>query len=164
MLTDLFCLQHLKLGWWAPIRESLKSDFWLWPRIYCPTTKCLRKWGISEINLEDLRFWVWEPLGSSWRVYEHAHSANPSFGSVQSLNRVWLFVTSWTAAHQASLSITNSWSLLKLMSIKSLMPSNYLILCHPLLLLPSIFLSIRVFSNESALCIRYQSIGVSDWS
>jgi len=63
--------------------------------------------------------------------------------------------TPWTAAPQASLSITNSWSLLKLMSIKSVMPSNHLILCRPLLLLPSIFPSIRVFSNESVLCIRW---------
>ena len=61
----------------------------------------------------------------------------------------------WTTAHQASLSITNSWSLLKLMSIESVMPSNHLILCHPLLLPPSIFPSIRVFSNESVLCIRW---------
>ena len=77
------------------------------------------------------------------------------FSSVQSLNYVWLFVTPWTAAHQASLSITNSRSLLKLMSIESLMPSNHLILCHPLLLLPSIFPSIRVFSNESILHVRW---------
>ena len=64
-------------------------------------------------------------------------------------------MTPWTAAHQAPLSITNSWSLLKLMSIESVMPSKHLILCHPLLLLPSIFPSIRVFSNELALCIRW---------
>ena len=83
------------------------------------------------------------------------HWISDQFSSVQSLNRVWLFVTPWTAAHQASLSITNSWSLLKLMSIKSVTPSNHLILCHPLLLPPSIFLSIRVFLNESALCIRW---------
>ena len=63
--------------------------------------------------------------------------------------------TPWTAAHQAFLSITNSWSLLKLMSIKLVMPSNHLILCHPLLLPPSIFPSIRIFSNESVLCIRW---------
>ena len=63
--------------------------------------------------------------------------------------------TPWTAAHQASLSITNSWSLLRLMSIESVMPSNHLILCHPLLLLPSIFPSTRVFSNELVLCIRW---------
>ena len=77
------------------------------------------------------------------------------FSSVQSLSRVQLFATTWTAAHQASLSITNSWSLLKLMSIELVMPSNHLILCRPLLLLPSIFPSIRVFSNESVLRIRW---------
>ena len=77
------------------------------------------------------------------------------FSSVQSLSRVQLLGTPWTAARQASLSITNSRSLLKLMSIESVMPSNHLNLCHPLLLLPSIFPSIRVFSNESVLCIRW---------
>ena len=77
------------------------------------------------------------------------------FSSVQSLSRVLFFVTPWTAACQASLSTTNSQSLPKLMSIESVMPSNHLILCHPLLLLPSIFPSIRVFSNELALCIRW---------
>ena len=77
------------------------------------------------------------------------------FSSVQLLSRVQLFVTPWTAAHQASLSITNCQSLLKLMSIESVMPSNHLLLCHPLLLLPLIFPSIRVFSNESALHIRW---------
>ena len=77
------------------------------------------------------------------------------FSSVQSLSRIWLFVTPWTAAHQASLSITNSWSLLKLMSMASVMPSNHLILCRPLLLSPSIFPSIRVFSNELALCTKW---------
>ena len=75
--------------------------------------------------------------------------------SVQPLSHVCLFVTPWTAALQASLSITNSQSLLKLMPIKSVMPSNHLILCHPLLLPPSIFPSIRVFSNELALRIRW---------
>ena len=76
------------------------------------------------------------------------------FSSVQSLSHVWLFVTPWTAACQVSLSITNPWSLLKLMSIESVMPSNHLIICRPLLL-PSIFPRIRVFSNESALHIRW---------
>ena len=75
--------------------------------------------------------------------------------SVQSLSRVQLFATPWTAARQASRSIINSWSLLKLTSIESVMPSNHLILCHPLLFPPSIFASIRVFSNESALHIRW---------
>ena len=77
------------------------------------------------------------------------------FSSVQSLSCVRLFETSWNAARQASLSITNSWSLLKLMSIELVMPSSHLILCHPLLLPPSIFPSIRVFSNKSVLCIRW---------
>ena len=77
------------------------------------------------------------------------------FSSVQLPSRVRLSATPWTTAHQASLSITNSWSLPKLMSIESVMPSNHLFLCHPLLLLPSIFPSIRVFSNESALPIRW---------
>ena len=83
---------------------------------------------------------------------------------VLSLNHVQLFVTPWTAAHQASLSMTISQSLLRLMSIESVMPSNRLILCRPLLLLPSIFPSIRVFSNESAVGIRwpkYWSFGFS---
>ena len=82
------------------------------------------------------------------------HVSNNIF-VVQLLSRVWLFVTPWTAAHQASLSFTISLSLLKLMSIESVMPSNHLILCCPLLLLPSIFPSIWVFSSESALCIRW---------
>ena len=77
------------------------------------------------------------------------------FSSVQLLSCVWLFVTPQTTACQASLSVTNSRSLLKLISIESVMPSNHLILCCPLLLLPSIFPSIRVFSNESALRIRW---------
>ena len=76
------------------------------------------------------------------------------------LSRVQFFATPWTTAHQASLSINNSWSLSRLMSIESVMPCNHLILCHPLLLPPSIFPSIRVFSNESALRIRWPK----DWS
>ena len=87
---------------------------------------------------------VWETLNESFQ-----------FCSVQLLSHVWLFMIPWTAACQASLSITNSWSLLKLMSIESVMPSSHLILCSPLLLLLSIFPSIRVFSNESVLPIRW---------
>ena len=83
------------------------------------------------------------------------------FSSVQSLSRVWLFATPWTAARQASLSITNSQSLLKLMSLESVMPSNHLILCHPLLLLPSILPSIRVFSMGHFFASGGHSIGVS---
>ena len=87
-------------------------------------------------------------LYDSWDAWK-------KFSSAQSLSRVRLFMIPWTAARQASLSITNSWRLLKLSSIGSVMPSNHLILCHPLLLPPSIFPSIWVFSNESFLCIRW---------
>ena len=89
---------------------------------------------------------------------EEMHRANSS-PSVQSLSHDWLFVTPWTAACQPSLSITISWSLLKLMSTESVIPSNHLILCCPLLLLPSIFPSIRVCSNESAFCIKWAEYG-----
>ena len=89
-------------------------------------------------------------------IYKSFSSCTVSaFSSVQLLSSVQLFATPWTAAHQASLSITSSRSLLKLMSIKSVMPSNYLIPCCPLLLSPSIFPSIMVFSNESVLHIRW---------
>ena len=85
------------------------------------------------------------------------------FSSVQLLSHVWLFVTSWIAVHQASLSITNSWSSLRLTSIESVMPPSHLILCRPLLLLPPIPPSIRVFSNESTLMrwSKYWSFGFS---
>ena len=78
---------------------------------------------------------------------------------IESLNYVWFFATPWTAAHQASLFFTISWSLLKFISTESVMLSNHVILCHPLLL-PSIFPSIRIFSNELALCIKWQSTGL----
>ena len=105
------------------------------------------------------------PSGSEWLFISLNHkvvTASRKFcicfiytASVQSLSCVCLFVTPWTTARQASLSITNSRSLLKLKSIESVMPSNHLILCHPLLLLPSIFPSIRVLSNESVLRVRW---------
>ena len=94
-------------------------------------------------------------------IFKYIHvlrSLNTSilqFRSVQLFSHVWLFATPWTAAHQDSLSISNSWSLLKLMSIESVTPSDHLILCRPLPLLPSIFPSIRVFSSESILRIRW---------
>ena len=109
------------------------------------------------------------PFTSYWINELHwvLNSTNPNHGvyilrviklwfiSVQLLSHIWLFATPWTAAQQASLSITKSWSSLKLMSIESVMPSNHLILCCPLLLPPSIFPSITVFSNESILSIRW---------
>ena len=91
----------------------------------------------------------------TWEVQYPLQELGHQFSLVQSLSRVRLFSTPWTAAHQASMSITNSRSLLKLMSIESVMPSNHLILCRPLLLPPSIFPSIRVSSSESVLCIRW---------
>ena len=90
-----------------------------------------------------------------WWQKTHSFLKYPQFSSVQSLSRVWLFATPWTAAHQVSLSITNSRSLLKLMSIESVMPSNHLILWRPFLLTSSVFPCIRVFSNESVLRIRW---------
>ena len=101
----------------------------------------------------------WETLG--WRKHKLESSCPIQFSSVQSLSHVQVFVTPWIAAHQASLSITNSWSSLRLMSIESVIPSSHVILCHPLFLLPPIPPSIRVFSNESTLHMRWQSTGVS---
>ena len=94
---------------------------------------------------------------NSWQYFWKLRIDNSSvqFSSVQSLSRVWLFATPWIAAHQASLSITNSWSSLRLTSIESVMPSSHLILCHALLLLPPIPPNIKVFSNESTLCMRW---------
>ena len=105
----------------------------------------------------------WNISGATWCpmfcTSPFGRQSSVEFSWVQLLSGVWLFATPWTAAHQASLSITNSRSLLKLMSIQLVMSSNYLILCHPLLL-SSIFPSIRVFSNESVLLIR----GPKYWS
>ena len=101
---------------------------------------------------------VWHCIGKILIIFFwifHFIDGSVQFSLVQSLSRIWLFAIPWTVACQASLSITNSWSLLKLMSIESVMPSSHLILCHPLLLLPSIFPSIKVFSSESVLCIRW---------
>ena len=96
---------------------------------------------------------------TEWEKIIANEATDKGFSSVQSLSHVRLFVTPWTSAHQASLSITNSQSLLKLMSIESVIPSNHLILCCPLLFLPSTFPSIRVFSNE-LFASGGQSIGV----
>ena len=100
----------------------------------------------SETQIGILGIWA-----SAWKT----QIAVVAVVVVQLLSCVQLFASPWTKAHQASLSFTISWSLLKLMSIESVMPSNHLILCHSLLLLPSIFHIIRVFSNDSVLCIRW---------
>ena len=99
--------------------------------------------------------YTWNSYNIENQIYSNNNFKKNVSQSVQSFIHVQLFVTRGTAAHQASLSITNSRSLLKLMSMESVMPSNHLILCRPLLLLPSIFPSIRVFSNESVLCLRW---------
>ena len=139
---------------WAPaVTGRNKRQLWVsgetW-RHNCACA-CARQGGKQDFEeAAVLRILHLEPRPVSWPYCFLAH-----FSSVQLLSRVRLFVTPWTAARQASLSITNSWSLLKLMSIESVMPSNHLILCCPLLLPPSIFPSIRVFSSESVLCIRW---------
>ena len=130
------------------------STFLIW------NLRSLRAWYMTELRVKDTlwRAWIYncECLNhpSSYVFLLRSSEWGKWFSSVQSLSHV-CFATPWTAAHQASLSITNSWCLLKLLSIESVMPSNHLILCHPLLLLPSIFPSIKVFSNESALHIRW---------
>ena len=103
--------------------------------------------------MEQATIFIWE--FSQKVFFTCKDNIHLQFSSVQSLSHVRLFATPWTAECQASLSITNSWSLPKLMSIELVMPSNHLILCRPFLLLPSIFPSIRVFSNESALHISW---------
>ena len=113
---------------------------------------------VVQISLQEIDFISFRciPTSPSCSPCTPAQSSiTISFSSVQLLSHVRLFATPWTAARQASLSITNSRSSPKLMSIESVMPSNHLILFHPLLLLPSVFLSIMVFSNESTLCIRW---------
>ena len=132
----------------------------------CPSTTCYRNYSFHIIFVtlveNQLAIWVyfWN-LGSILFVMHlflclhHAVLINIVLYSVQSLSHVQLFATPWSAAHQTFLSITNSRSLPKPMSIVLVMPSNHFILCHPFLLLPSIFPSIRVFSNESALCTRW---------
>ena len=103
--------------------------------------------GSSVLGISQARILEWVDIFSS--------NTQPQFSSVQSLSCVQLFATPWTAAHQASLSIANSWSLLRLMSIESVIPSNHLILCRPLSPPPSIFSSTRVYFKESVLHIRW---------
>ena len=122
-----------------------------WERDFPPLLRCLqqKKRETDTVQIETI---CTSRVENSFFFFNYEQV---QFSSVQSLSRVRLFANPWTAARQASLSITNSWSLPKPMSIESVMPSNHLIFCHPLFLLPSIFPSIRVFSNESTLRIRW---------
>ena len=121
---------------------------------------CISYYGvINRISITVKLFWALLIYPSQHHLQTATYHFTVSislvqFSSVQPLSHVWLFATPWTAARQDSLSITNSWSLLKLMSIESVMPSNHLILCCPLLFLPSVFPRIRVFSSESLFRIR----------
>ena len=117
------------------------------PSLFQIIDLCSQPWGLH---------WGWAPLLSPWLTQVSSGSTASTLleASVQSLSHLWLSVTPWIAAHKASLPTTNAQSLLKLMSITSVMPSNHLIFCHPLLLLLLIFPSIKVFSNEPFLHIR----------
>ena len=158
-------MSHLEVGW-----ENLRARIsWILRKeSNTKTNLCEKsigighhrgqKWGPSKRQRGEGAALVFQWLrfcASKSKARVGSLIREPVSQSVQSLSCVRLFVTPWTAACQASLSFTNSWSLLKLMPIESVMPSNHLILCHPLLLLPSIFPTIRVFSNESTLCIRW---------
>ena len=133
ILFNLSCVNGHRRGWVKSANQLSKAPL---------------KWNnhCGKSKLYKTQFPLWRTFLTYWI---------DQFSSVQSFSRVWFFVTLCTAAHQAYLSITNSWSLLKFMFIESVMPSNHRILCRPLLLLPSIFPSIKVFSSESALCIRW---------
>ena len=138
-------IQVQTLGWADPLEEKMAthSSILAWK---IPWTK--EPGGLQSIDLGRVRH---DSVTNTFPFLFFSLCV----AVVQSLSYVLLFVTAWTAACQTSLSFTISWSLLKLMSVESMMPSNHLILCGPLFLLPLIFPSIRVFSNESALCIRW---------
>ena len=135
------------LGWEDPLEKEMAthSSILLWRIPLTEKPAGYTPWGPKESDMSE-RLSLTHSVNQYWCV---------QFSSVQSLSRVLLFVTPWIAARQASLSITNSRSLLKLMPIELVMPSSHLILCHPLLLLPQVPPSIRVFSNESTLRMRW---------
>ena len=148
VLSCLSPVQRFVTPWTASHRAPLSMEFSrqeYWSRLPCPCPGIFLTQG-SNSGLLHCR-WILYPLS-------HLRAQVNHFSSVQSLSRVRLFATPWSAACWASLSITNSQSLFKLIPIESVMPSNHLILCCPLLLLLSIFPSVRVFSNESVLRIR----------
>ena len=141
------CSNSCPASWWCYLSISSSAVHF---------SSCLQSSPAPESFLISQFFPLWsQSIGASASASVFPMNIQGSlFSSVQSLSHVRLLATSWTAARYSSLSITNSWSILKLMSVESVMPSNHLILSHAFLLLPSIFPSIRVFSNESTLCIR----------
>ena len=166
-------------GWMISIRATTTARAWVSPKSHLYSTEKMNEWGSSYVRgvgalgcsggcrcrTTTKRSQEWEEnlkyVSHNFRKYlQPSKHLFPSVGAVQSLSRVWLFATPWTSACQASLSFTVSQSMLKFMFIESVMPSSHLILRHPFLLLPFIFLGIRVFSNESALHIRWPK----DWS
>ena len=163
-----FCILKQGLPWWHSLQYRRSGfDPWVgkipWRRAWQPTVVFLPGESHGQRSLVGYRPWGLKESDKTERLSTARTETNMSpfklpprkvISSVQSLSCVWLFVTPWTVACQASLSITNSESLLKLMSTESVMSSNHIILC-PLLLLPSIFPSIRVFSNESVLHTRW---------
>ena len=152
--TDFWTLwEKVRVGWFE--RTALKHVYYhMWNR-WPVQVQCMKQGTQSQCTGTTQRDGMGKEAGggSGWSTHVHLWLIHVS--SVQSLSRVGLFETSWTTACQASLSITNSQSLPKLRSIELVMPSNHLILCCPLLLLPSIFPNIRVFSSESALHINW---------
>ena len=146
MLVDLGKFVRIKLE----LCEFLRQYLWehnLYTNHCCPTFK-------PQMFIQYLLYLFMCYLLGMWR-WLWQDSRFWGFSSVQLLSHVWLFAISWPAACQVSLSITNTWNLLKLISIESVMPSTHLILWYPLLFLPSIFPSIRVFSNESVIRVRW---------
>ena len=133
--------------------RELVMDREAWCAAVHGVTRVRHNW-VTELTENHCGCWL-QPWNQKTLAPWKESYDQPQYSAVQSLSRVQLFVTPWISARQASLSITNSQNLLKLMSIESVMPSNHLIFCHPLLLLPSIFPSIRVFSSELVLCIRW---------
>ena len=152
------------LEWFAISFSKGSSHPRDWTRVSCLAGRFFTNWATKEALVNQLysdkNKWMNEQINEliipiSVEKMWYIHPMNIQFSSVQSLSRVWLFATPWITARQASLSIINSWSSLKLMSIESGMPSSHLILYHSLLLLPPVPLSIRVFSNESTLHMKW---------